>query len=125
VDDPDLEAAAPAATGLPPQVSRFVGLHLTPVAINEQSPPGVLHVNQTLVTGRQREEWRALAPWSFAVCGFQAVALPVFLSLYDKGANGQGLVEIAEITAGVAWLATVSYRLRSVEPGAHCASFID
>ena len=64
---------------------------------------------------RQREEWRALAPWSFAVCGVQAVALPVFLALYDKGSNGQGVVEIVEITAGVAWLAIVSYRLRSPE----------
>jgi hypothetical protein len=50
------------------------------------------------------------------VCGFQAVALPMFLALYDQGSNGQGLVEIAEITAGVAWLGAVSYRLRSAEP---------
>jgi hypothetical protein len=51
VDDPDLEAAAPAATGPPPQVSQFVGMHLTPVAINQESPSGVLHVNQTLLAG--------------------------------------------------------------------------
>jgi hypothetical protein len=65
---------------------------------------------------RKRAEWRAIAPWSFVASGFQAVALPVFLAMYGKGSNGQGLVEIAEITAGVAWLAAVSYRLRSADP---------
>lgn len=40
----------------------------------------------------------------------QLACLPLFLVMYDRGAGGQGAVEILEFAVGIAWLAAVSHR---------------
>jgi hypothetical membrane protein len=60
---------------------------------------------------RAHASWRRLAPWGFAVFVFQVVALPVFLVLLTSAAAGVGPVEIAEVTAGIAFFAAVSIQL--------------
>jgi hypothetical protein len=51
-------------------------------------------------------------------CGIvELVCLPLFIWMYDRGAGGQGAVEILLIFAGVAWLAAVARRAASVAAG--------
>ena len=57
---------------------------------------------------RTNARWRRLAHWSIGASVVQIVCLPIFLRMYNEGTNGQGLVEIIELVAGVTWIATVS-----------------
>jgi hypothetical membrane protein len=57
---------------------------------------------------RSKAGWRGLALWSIAAAVVQIVCLPIFLGMYSDGTHGQGVVEIIELTAGVAWIAAVS-----------------
>jgi hypothetical protein len=48
----------------------------------------------------------------------QVVCLPVFLVMYSNGTSGQGVVEIVDVTAGVAWIAAVSIAVLAFRPRA-------
>jgi hypothetical membrane protein len=63
---------------------------------------------------RSIPSWRRLAPWSIAAASIQIVCLPIFLGMYSNGTNGQGLVEIIEVTVGVMWIAAMSIAAMSI-----------
>jgi hypothetical membrane protein len=70
---------------------------------------------------RSIPRWRVHARWSLAAAAVQVVCLPVFLLMFSNGTNGQGAVEIIEVTAGVTWIAAMSIsilRLRAGTPSA-------
>jgi hypothetical membrane protein len=59
---------------------------------------------------RRSEQYKGLFVPSL-LCGVvQLVCLPVFLVMYDRGAAGQGAVEILEFVAGIMWLALAAHR---------------
>jgi hypothetical membrane protein len=57
---------------------------------------------------RSMPGWRLLARWSLAAAAVQVLCLPLFLVMYSNGTNGQGVVEIIEVTTGVSWVAAMS-----------------
>jgi hypothetical membrane protein len=66
---------------------------------------------------RRAAGYRSLFVPSLMSGAVQVACLPVFLVMYDRGAAGQGAVEIVEFAAGIAWLAAVSCRTARVARG--------
>ena len=60
---------------------------------------------------RSLPRWRTFGWFSFAAAAVQFICLPIFLMMYDQGTRGQGVVEIIEVTVGVAWIAVLSVRV--------------
>ena len=65
---------------------------------------------------RSMPSWRRLAWWSIGAAAVQVACLPVFLVMYSNGAHGQGVVEIVEVSVGVAWAAGMSVAILRVQP---------
>jgi len=46
----------------------------------------------------------------------QLACIPVFLVMYSNGTNGQGVVEIVEVTVGLTWIASMALVIMSRRP---------
>jgi hypothetical membrane protein len=67
---------------------------------------------------RSVPRWRLLARRSLVAAAVQVVCLPAFLVMYSNGTSGQGVVEIIDVTAGVAWIAAMSIAVLALRPRA-------
>ena len=65
---------------------------------------------------RSMPSWRRLAGWSIGAAAAQAAFLPVFLVMYSNWAHGQGVVEIVDLSVGMAWIASMSIAILHLQP---------